>query len=347
MKSLWLTDHDLIRELSRTTEIQALAKGMGVQVGFGVEITVEWLKKEHHLLGYFPDSLWEQSRAAGTMLPDLNTLKVACAKVKSSRETRNKKLVQWLNSVLGGHESGALQGTSSHYFKTPEQANAFVPFDVEAVATFAKNYANLMEPTSLGRPHFSKFLGTRGVNIDLVFGPRSGSGHAVLTATGTVLYDADAKNSDGAWKGGVRLEALMHSATLGRRGIAFKPLPILEAIRLIANAGGRAVVAHPPTLGTTWATKFGPSIKALAAGGLWGIEGFSSEISAENHLLIEDLANENGLAMTGGSDNHGTLKSYAKLGDVHRHGTDLYAALEAWARDGPAQTQRLHDLSDF
>ena len=38
---------------------------------------------------------------------------------------------------------------------------------------------------------------------------------------------------------------------------------------------------------------------------------------------------------------------YAKLGDVHRHGTDLYTALEMWARDGAAKSQRLHDLSDF
>jgi len=50
---------------------------------------------------------------------------------------------------------------------------------------------------------------------------------------------------------------------------------------------------------------------------------YSSEIDAENHLIIERLTKENGLVMTGGSDNHGSLKVYAKLGDVHRHGTDL------------------------
>ncbi len=47
----WITDHDMIRNLDRTMSIQKFAKSVGVTVGFGVEITVLWLKKEHHLLG--------------------------------------------------------------------------------------------------------------------------------------------------------------------------------------------------------------------------------------------------------------------------------------------------------
>ena len=107
------------------------------------------------------------------------------------------------------------------------------------------------------------------------------------------------------------------------------------------------MVAHPPTLGKSWPAKFLPTFDDLVAAGLWGIEGYSSEIDAANHLLIEDLANHHHLKMTGGSDNHGTLKVYAKLGDVHRHGTDLYSALEEWARDGQVRSERMHDFSDF
>ena len=65
------------------------------------------------------------------------------------------------------------------------------PVKVVDVAAWAKEFAALMEPTSLGRPHFSKYLGTKGVNMDLVFGPRSGSGRGVLTADGQCKYSAN------------------------------------------------------------------------------------------------------------------------------------------------------------
>jgi len=71
----------------------------------------------------------------------------------------------------------------------------------------------------------------------------------------------------------------MHSATLAKREIAFEPSPINHAIGLINAAEGRAVVAHLPTLGTSWPEKFGPKLEELKAVGLWGVEAFSSEIS--------------------------------------------------------------------
>ena len=51
------------------------------------------------------------------------------------------------------------------------------------------------------------------------------------------------------------MEALLHSGTLGRRDIAFRPLPILDAIAMINDAGGYSVVAHLPTLGKKWRTQ--------------------------------------------------------------------------------------------
>ena len=49
-----------------------------------------------------------------------------------------------------------------------------------------------------------------------------------------------------------------------RRSIAFEPLPILRAIELINAAGGKAVVAHIPTLGSDWVAKFGPKYDPCA-----------------------------------------------------------------------------------
>ncbi len=45
-----------------------VAANAGVLVGFGVEITVEWASKEHHLLGYFPTSAWAAPHLTAPML---------------------------------------------------------------------------------------------------------------------------------------------------------------------------------------------------------------------------------------------------------------------------------------
>lgn len=139
--------------------------------------------------GYFPDSVWNIAKSSGALSPPMTVLQLACAKVKSSRETRNNLLVNWLNEVLG--KSSPL---AKYYFKDAAAKSAYTPVEVEAVARWAKDFASLMEPTSLGRPHFSKYLGSeKGVNMDLVFGPRSGSGRGVLTSDGQycTLYAAD------------------------------------------------------------------------------------------------------------------------------------------------------------
>ena len=51
-----------------------------------------------------------------------------------------------------------------------------------------------------------------GVRSDLIFGPRAGDGVALITADGSVFWDADK-----AGKTGQEVEALMHSAVLEKR----------------------------------------------------------------------------------------------------------------------------------
>eukprot|EP00050_Salpingoeca_kvevrii_P021872 m.116934 g.116934 ORF g.116934 m.116934 type:complete len:418 (-) comp9513_c0_seq1:376-1629(-) len=331
MRSMWITDHDLIREPERTGELQRYGRELGVHVAFGVEITVDWNKKEHHLLGYFPDSVWTNPLSSAML-----KLQKECAVVKSSRENRNTLLIAYLNGLLG-----SAQGAG--YFESIEHQRAFRPLDLQTLSQWAQINANLMEPTSLGRPHFRKYLiEVLGIKDALIFGPRSGEGRGVLTSDGTIYWDDEAQGKDG-----IPVEALMHTASLGRRDILFKPLPIVDAIHSINAAGGRAVVAHPPTLGSDWYAKFGPHFAALAAEGLWGIEAFSSEISAEDHLRIHELAKDNNLQITGGSDNHGTLKVYAKLGDVHRDGAEVYEQLSFWAANGQYRSDSLSHGTDL
>jgi hypothetical protein len=92
------------------------------------------------------------------------------------------------------------------------------------------------------------------------------------------------------------------------RNITFEPLPIVDGVKLINAAGGRAVVAHIPTLGPDWLDTFATKLADLKEAGLWGIEGFSSEVNSDNHGAIEKIAQSLKLVVTGGSDNHGSLK---------------------------------------
>ncbi|WP_330459680.1 PHP domain-containing protein [Streptomyces sp. NBC_00820] len=81
-----------------------------------------------------------------------------------------------------------------------------------------------------------------------------------------------------------------------------------EAIRLVKNAGGVAVFAHPA------ATKRGrtvpeSTIAELAAAGLDGIEVDHLDHDADARARLRALAKELGLLVTGSSDYHGSRKT--------------------------------------
>lgn len=325
LRGLWLTDHDMIREPPRTRALLAAARTAGVHLGLGVEITVSLCGHEHHLLGYFPDSTW----VAATLSPAMLAVQQACAEVKRSREHRNDMLVAHVN-----HE---LQNVL--FFESATAHKQYKPIAVHGVATWAAEHAGLAEPASLGRPHFRKFLLALGVREAMIFGPRDGDGRGVLQSDGTAVFDAAAK--------GIAFEALLHSKTLERREIAFRPLDAAEAVQLIAQAGGRAVVAHPPTLGPKWLAYLRACVPGLAAAGLWGVEAFSAEIDAAGHLALAELASTHGLRLSGGSDSHGRLKVYARLGTLRRIDSPEYPALAQWDHAAAAaadQTLRTDQL---
>ncbi len=93
-----------------------------------------------------------------------------------------------------------------------------------------------------------------------------------------------------------------------------------EAIRLIHQAGGVAVMAHPGL------NRSDDLIPDLAAAGLDGLECFHTKHStamAEHYLEIADKL---GLVVTGGSDCHGLSKGRPLIGTVrvsYEHVTDL------------------------
>jgi len=97
----------------------------------------------------------------------------------------------------------------------------------------------------------------------------------------------------------------------------------LEAVELIHQAGGLAVMAHPGL------NKTDESIPELVAVGLDGIECFHTKHSAVTAERYQKIAQEHGLLITGGSDCHGLSKGKPLIGTVkldYRHVENLYAA---------------------
>ncbi len=83
------------------------------------------------------------------------------------------------------------------------------------------------------------------------------------------------------------------------------PKPTMrEAIALIHQAGGVAVLAHPYTLNLA-ADDFCALLDVYCADGLDGLEAYYGKHSAQQKAFYAECAAARGLLMTGGSDYHG------------------------------------------
>lgn len=78
-----------------------------------------------------------------------------------------------------------------------------------------------------------------------------------------------------------------------------------EAIRIIKQAGGISIIAHPVTLNYKTFDNFEKQIQELIVHGLDGIEVFSSMHTHEEILEFNRIANKYNLIISGGSDFHG------------------------------------------
>lgn len=87
-----------------------------------------------------------------------------------------------------------------------------------------------------------------------------------------------------------------------------------EAIKVILNAGGIPVLAHPALLNPLNNKPLEKLIQILAEMGLKGMEVYYPEHSPDQAALYAEIARRHGLAMTGGTDFHGSLKPDIKMG---------------------------------
>ena len=102
-----------------------------------------------------------------------------------------------------------------------------------------------------------------------------------------------------------------------------------DAIKVIREAGGVAVIAHP------FATRRGQTLSAMSfpsliAAGLNGVEVDHRDQSQEERAQLRGIARDLGLVVTGASDYHGT----GKLNSIGENHTD------------PAEWARLESMAD-
>ena len=93
-------------------------------------------------------------------------------------------------------------------------------------------------------------------------------------------------------------------------------LPVLEAVRLIADADGLPVMAHPGYI------QMEPNELKLFFGrmknyGLAGIEGYYPSHSTSFTGLLKEFASRFDLVLTGGTDYHGRKQDAFPLGGIH------------------------------
>lgn len=158
------------------------------------------------------------------------------------------------------------------------------------------------------------------------------------------MDDVEAARPPGATLGRPHLaDALVNKGIIKSRDEAFQgmlnndsvfyvshaaPTPV-EAIRMIAQAGGVSVIAHP------FASLRGQILQAsdfadLVAAGLNGIEVDHRDQNPDERAMLRNIANELGLVITGASDYHGS-------GKLNSLGEFLTA---------PAQWEKLESLAD-
>lgn len=103
---------------------------------------------------------------------------------------------------------------------------------------------------------------------------------------------------------------------LGYRGQAYVPKEILrpeDAVSLLASMGATVSLAHPClSLGSHDAIE--DTVRSLKDHGLTAIEAYHSDHSQADQRFCVDVATRYGLALSGGSDYHGTAKARISLG---------------------------------
>lgn len=112
--------------------------------------------------------------------------------------------------------------------------------------------------------------------------------------------------------------------------VPLERVPVARAAELIAQAGGKPVLAHPGLLkGGVW-DALAPRLKDA---GFWGVEAYHPSHSDGQCRAFESEARRRELFVTSGSDFHGALDSRVALGGERRGGAYLRKSVKALVSD--------------
>jgi predicted metal-dependent phosphoesterase TrpH len=90
-------------------------------------------------------------------------------------------------------------------------------------------------------------------------------------------------------------------------------LELPEALRLVKEAGGLAIAAHPLSLFVSWGRLAG-IMDEWKEIGVDGIEAYHPTAKISHCRRLERMARERGFRVTAGSDYHGAIRPERKLG---------------------------------
>ncbi|MFY1675041.1 PHP domain-containing protein [Plantactinospora sp. WMMB334] len=174
---------------------------------------------------------------------------------------------------------------------------------------------------------------------------------AMLRADGIDVDWAEIRTAAGGTVGRPHIaQALIRAGLVATTDEAFTPnwlgeryrlpkddIDVFRAVRLLRQAGGVPVMAHPRA---TRRGRIVPDslIVELAAAGLAGLEAEHEDHSPAERDAVRALAGELGLLVTGSSDFHGTHKT-VRLG-AHTTGTEAYERIVAAASGVPVLTDQ-------
>lgn len=100
--------------------------------------------------------------------------------------------------------------------------------------------------------------------------------------------------------------------------VARQKIDSKDAVKMIHDAGGTAILAHPMLYNMT-AGQLNILIDYLKLERLDGIEALYSTYTPNDELIVKDIAKNKGLIISGGSDYHGKNKPDIKLGTGMGH----------------------------
>ncbi len=110
--------------------------------------------------------------------------------------------------------------------------------------------------------------------------------------------------------------------------VSYEKITAEQAARLITDAGGVAVVAHP---GLMPPGVFSSLLPVLKRWGFWGVEAYYPSHTDGQCREFESLARTHGLYVTAGSDFHGGVKPEIAVGQEKRGGAYLRESMEAFS----------------